>query len=185
MRYFLNKKYANKEKIIGPAKQIIYIRFPYISKYMNEILNREIRKIMLNHLPQIDLRLAIYNNYKIRSFFKIKDKLPNDLCSSIVYLFSCSKCSLEYIGSTTRNLTVRVDEHRGISSRTSCPLVRPLNSSIREHCNSCSSNFNINNFKIINKATYNEELRIMESILIKLRKPTLNVDDTAHPLYIF
>ena len=44
MRYFLNKKYANKEKIIGPAKQIIYIRFPYISKYMNEILNREIRK---------------------------------------------------------------------------------------------------------------------------------------------
>ena len=141
---------------------------------------------MLKHLPQIDLQLAINNNYKISSFFKSKDKLPNGLCSSIVYLFTCSNCSLEYIGSSIRNLTVRVDEHRGVSSRTSCPLVRPVNSAIRDHCRSiCDCNFDINNFKILNKASHMQELRIIESILIRLRKPNLNIDDTAHPLHIF
>ena len=144
------------------------------------------RNLVVNHLPQIDLQLAIHNNYKIGSFFKSKDKLPKGLCSSIVYLFTCSKCSLEYIGSSTRNLTVRVDEHRGISTRTSCQLVRPLHSAVRDHCrNICECNFSISDFSVIQKASYSQELRIIESILIRLRKPNLNNDNVAHPLPIF
>ena len=170
----------------GPQKQKLYIKFPYISKYMNNILNNELQQIISNYLPQINLNLAIYNNYKIGSFFRIKEKLPNHLCSSIVYQFICSKCSLEYIGSSTRNLTLRVDEHRGYSTRTASQLVRPLNSSIRDHCqHKCACNFNIDNFKILAKSSNTKELRILESIYIRLRKPALNIDSAAHPLYIF
>ena len=186
VRRFLNNKYAEKLTKAGPQKQKLYIKFPYISKYMNYILNDEIKSIMSKHLPQINLHLAIYNNYKIGSFFQIKEKLPNHLCSSIVYKFTCSKCSLEYIGSSIRNLTLRVDEHRGYSTRTSSQLVRPLHSTIRDHChNICDYNFSIENFNILSKASNVKELRIIESIFIRLKKPALNIDSAAYPLYIF
>ena len=142
--------------------------------------------IFSKYLPQINIILAFRNNYRISSFFKIKEQLPVSLCSSTVYLFTCSKCSLEYVGSSIKNLTLRVDEHRAVSSRTHLPLVRPLNSSIRLHCHEqCNIQFSIKDFKILTTAGNNEELRIAESIYIKLRKPSLNRDSASFPLHIF
>ena len=150
------------------------------------LLEREIKNIFSKHLPQINIRLALYNNYRIRSFFNIKESLPVPLCSSTVYLFTCSKCHLEYVGSSIKNLTLRVDEHRGVSSRTHQPLVRPLSSSIRQHCHEqCNTSFSIQDFNILTRANSVEELRIAESIFIKLKKPVLNRDSAAFPLNIF
>ena len=111
--------------------------------------------IFRKYLPQINLNLAIYNNDKLKSFFRCKEQLPTNLCLSIIYLFSCPNCSLGYIGSPMKNLCLRVNQHRGVSTRTERPLVRPPQSSVREHChNTCQCNFNINDFKIIVKATF-------------------------------
>ena len=186
VRKFLNNKYSTKEKKFGPEKQVIFVRFPFISKQINHLLDSELKRTLSRYLPQIDLKLAIYNNYKLKSFFTVKEKLPASLSSSTVYLFSCSKCSLEYVGSTIKNLTLRVDEHRGISSRTGLHLVRPLNSSIRNHSvNTCDTNIKLEDFKILTKAINLEELRIYESIIIKMKKPALNIDVSACPLYVF
>ena len=170
----------------GPEKKAIFVRFPFISKCMNRILDRELKQTLSRYLPQLNVKLAIYNNYKLKSFFKVKEKIPTSLSSSTVYLFTCSKCSLEYVGSTIKNLTLRVDEHRGVSSRTGQHLVRPLNSSIRQHCaNICGVNVNFDDFKILTKVVNLEELRINESIIIKMKKQALNSDDSACPLHIF
>ena len=186
LRRFLEQKYVTKEKKHGPEKQIIFVKFLFISKQINSILDKELKHIMNKYLPQIDVKLAIYNNYQIRSFFKIKEQLPLKLCSSTVYLFTCSKCSLEYVGSTIKNLTVLIDEHRGVSSRTGIHLVRPLNSSIRLHCeNVCENRFNVEDFKILTNAANQEELRIRESILIKMKQPALNSDSSSFLLNIF
>ena len=186
LRRFLNNKYDNREKKQGPEKQTIFVKFPFISRGMNTTLKREIKELLNKHLPQLTLKIAIYNNYKIKSFFKIKEQLPRSLSSSTVYLFTCSKCSLEYVGSTIKNLTLRVDEHRGVSSRTGFPLVRPLNSSIRDHCRSvCDVNFSLNDFQVLKKTTSVEELRIAESILIKMKKTALNSDMSSYPLNMY
>ena len=38
VRKFLNYKYATKEKNFGPEKLVIFIRFPFISKHINHVL---------------------------------------------------------------------------------------------------------------------------------------------------
>ena len=169
----------------GPERKIVYQRFPYISKNINKTLVKELKDLFQLYLPQTDLQLAIFNNFKIKSYFQSKEKLPSGLCSSIVYQFKCSKCNLEYIGSSIKNLSFRIDQHRAVSSRTAMPLVRPLQSTIREHCtNSCNIIVNSRDFNIMATSRNEQELRILESILIRLRKPSLNRDDSSFPLYI-
>ena len=65
------------------------------------------------------------------------------------------------------------------------PLVRPLQSTIREHCtNVCNVDVKSRDFEIITTSRNEQELRILESILIRLRRPSLNRDDSSFPLYI-
>ena len=162
----------------------MYIKMPFISHYANDTLKSELRKLFLKHLPQIDTRLAVFNNYKIKTFFKCKESLPKLMRSSVVYCFKCSGCSSEYIGSTKGSLSFRVDSHLGISSRTRRPLVRPSQSSIRNHLEDCNTNVNADHFDILCTSNSEQELRILESILIKFKKPSLNIDNSAFPLYI-
>ena len=186
VRGFLNRKYNSKERKIGPTKLTMHFRFPFITNKINRALNKEIKDIFESFLPQISPKFAIYNNFKINSFFKNKDKLPDGLCMSTVYLFQCPCCQHGYIGSSLTNLSLRVDQHRGVSSRTKRSLERPTNSSVRNHCeNSCNVNFSLNDFTILSRVSSNLELRIQESIFIKIKKPRLNIDSSAHPLYIF
>ena len=91
-----------------------------------------------------------------------------------IYRFYCKK-----------KLTLRVDQHKGVSYRTARPLVRPLDSSIREHCsNVCENNIRLSDFKIISNARNEQELRIFESLFIKFKKPALNIDGSSAPLHI-
>ena len=131
------------------------------------------------------MKLAFHNNYKIKSFFKYKDSLPKLMTSSVVYSFKCSNCSFEYIGSSIKNLSIRIDEHLGISPRTGRALARPLQSSVRNHRDTCDCIVTKNNFDILCKSNSEQELRITESIYIKLRKPVLNIEASSYPLYIF
>ena len=185
VKKFLNNKYVTREKRVGPDKYVMYVKVPYISDSVNRILNFELQQIVKRYFPQIMLKLACYNNHKLKSYFHVKETLPVALQSSLVYCFKCSNCLLEYIGSTKKNLCLRVDEHRGHSSRTSRPLVRPLHSSIRAHSELCNTSVKLENFEILFKSNTEQELRISESIYIKLRKPALNSEGGAHPLYVF
>ena len=146
----------------------------------------DFKKIFDKHVPHIKVNFVFYNNFKIRSFFKIKDSLPRALKSLVVYHFTCPKCSLGYIGSTKKSLILRVKEHQGISARTNRHLVSPLNSSIRYHCqNNCKVNFDVNNFEIVSQCNNETELRIRESILIKTHSPELNVEGSSFNLSIY
>ena len=186
LRQFLNNKQETKSMQLGPKKKIMYIKIPFISDYINKIISDEFKKIFDKHLPHINLNLVFYNNFKIKSFLKIKDSLPKALRSLVVYRFLCPKCSLGYIGSTKKSLSLRVKEHQGISARTNRHLVSPLSSSIRQHCqNICEVNFNLCNFEVLSQCSSEIELRIRESIFIKTENPELNVDSSSFNFNIF
>ena len=185
LRCFLNKKLQTVPKHYGPSRMVLYSKLPYLNDHVNDMCKAELNQLFLKYFPQVKLNLIFFNNYKIKSFFKYKDNLPKSLCSSLVYSFKCSNCQFEYIGSTQRTLKLRADEHKGISSRTGRHLSRPLSSSIRDHTNMCQSIIEVNDFRVLYNSKYEQELRFAESILIKIRKPSLNQDGSSAPLALF
>ena len=119
------------------------------------------------------------------SFFKYKDSIPHSVRFSLVYEYSCAQCSASYICSTLRSLKATVCQHKGVSCRTRYILNRPDHSLIREHCSNCeNAHITIEDFKILNSANSNNDLRILESVYIYRKKPNLNDCRTAHPLYV-
>ena len=83
--------------------------------------------------------------------FNSKDKVLSGLKSKIVYLYSCHRCSMPYIGATKRHLHTRVNEH--LEGKPT-----PTKISMRDH------ELKKENFKIID--SFNPPF-ILESILLK------------------
>ena len=97
----------------------------------------------------------------------MKDAIPSDQRSFVVYLFSCPGCKASYIGETIRNLMTRIDEH----------LHDGKGSIIFEHLSEnpkCRDLCNASSFKIIDSANSEFQLKIKEAIHITLKKTTLN-----------
>ena len=69
--------------------------------------------------------------------FNYKDRLPSDLCSSLVYRYSCARCAGKYLGSTT--------EHNGKIHHTGIPQASPK---IKLHAEQRRLSVDDNNFKI-------------------------------------
>ena len=101
----------------------------------------------------------------------------------LVYRFICHSCQLVYVGSTKKTLEQRIFEHFGSSFRTNRVLTKPLQSTIRDHCHTeCKCLFSVENFDILYKGNYLDEIRIAESIFIKNLRPSLNMEASSFPL---
>ena len=131
--------------------------------------------------PACNFVLFFSNSNTIGSFFRLKDRLPNYLCSEIVYSFSCPDCQIRYIGSTHRNLKIRISEHKGRSYRTGRPLSNPNFSVIRNHSREKDHIIRDEDFKILYRSNHSD-LRIVESLFIYKQQPQLNVNEAPYVL---
>ena len=111
--------------------------------------------------------------------------MPAELCTNIIYKFSCGSCQGSYIGSTTKQSRIRFFQHLGKSPRTNRPVTVPAHSTPRNHCHESDHLLSLNDFKIIDSANNEHELRILESLFICKEKPSLNIDQSATPLSLF
>jgi len=164
-------------------KQIKYLRLPFLGHISYQI-RKELTSILEKSCPNLTFRFVFSNNYTIGSFFNYKDRLPDSLCSDIVYKFTCPVCLDGYIGSTSRNLKIRISEHRGMSYRTNIQLLKPSFSTVREHSLESDHRYKEEDFKILYRARTANELRIAESLLIYKHKPVLNNQESAISLYM-
>ena len=185
LRTFLNDIFCPRPKKYGPKKLELYIKMPYFNDDTNTYFKTKVNEIFSKYYPQIKPIIIFHNQFKISSFINHKEKLQKTFDSMVVYLFTCSRCQLGYIGSTKKCIFSRFQEHRGISSRTGRPLSRPLQSSIRDHCDTiCKCTFSLEDFTILYRGQFENEIRIAESILIKNRNPELNLETSSFPLKI-
>ena len=53
----------------------------------------------------------VFSSFKISSLFLMKDRVPFDLRSYVVYNFDCGSSKADYIGRTKRHLSTRIKEH--------------------------------------------------------------------------
>lgn len=181
---FLNKIYEPKAKDPTVPKQIMYFSLPFLGETSKKI-EKDLKRIFFSYFPHVEFRFAHNNNFRVRSFFPFKDKLPQSIRSSVIYKFSCPSCQLGYIGSSTRAFKIRIDSHLGCSSRTGLPLTRPEQSAVRLHTeNICKCRLESKNFEILDSVSGESDLRVLESLYIAKEKPQLNRDSTAVPLYI-
>ena len=95
-----------------------YAVLPYFGS-QSEKLKLEMSKLINRYLPDITLRIVLFNGYKISKLFNFKDKVPLDMRTKLIYKYVCAKCASEYVGMTSRNFYIRICEHKGINHRTS------------------------------------------------------------------
>ena len=104
------------------------------------------------------------------------------LRGNIVYKYSCPQCNAGYVGETTRHLYTRISEHRGLSPRTLKFLSKDPNSRIFDHYLDSGHEISENIFEIVTSCNF--DLKTVESIAIKLLKPSLNTHNSSISLDI-
>ena len=122
-------------------------------------------RIMAKYYPNIELKLYFKCSKRLSNLFRVKDITPYVLKSNVVYKYSCAGCCVSNIGKTSRHLHVRICEHMGVSNLTNSSRLTPPYSAIHEHSKACTK---------ICSNSFNIELLIKESLLIKDYRPSLN-----------
>jgi len=164
-------------------KDVHYFKLPYYG-HLSYTIRKKLDQLFRTHYPNLKIRLVFTNSYTIKSFFPFKDRISTPLQSNIVYGFECPVCKCRYIGETTRNITLRYAEHKGLSPRTWRPLSSPPHSMIRDHSVNHKHPFSIDDFKILNRSSSSIDIRIIESLYIATINPTLNSQTSSYPLKI-
>ena len=181
LRFFLDKKHNPQRQTLTVNKDVRYIRLPYIGKVSLEVKSK-LQDILRCTYPQIKFQFIFCNNFTLGSFLRGSSFLPQDLRSSVIYLFTCPRCALRYVGSTSRWLKHRTLEHRGLSFRTGLPLTKPPFSAIREHSLDKDHPYTSQDFTILGQTSDKLDLLISESLYIEKMRPQLNNTLSAFPL---
>ena len=97
----------------------------------------------------------------------MKDLIPKELKSCVVYRFRCAGCGACYVGETSRHICTRINEHLNMDKASH--IFKHLQDSPR--CRAfCSSEC----FVVIDQATTPTQLKIKEAVHIHWEKPSLN-----------
>ena len=148
-------------------------------KYRNEL-----RRIIKKYFPNINVSVVFTVPCRINRFFNVKDAIPVDILSNIIYKFQCSSCNAIYVGKTDRHFYVRQNEHLGTSYRTGSNITIGPRSTIMEHLVSNNHTADQNNFTVLYKCNNSIDTGIIESLLISKLKPCFN-SGTSLALNIF
>ena len=150
---------------VQQADSTYYFKLPYVGSFTREAQKR-LRKLVQRYCTNIEIKLA-FSSFKVGSMFSVKDPVPLDLRSRLVYKFLCAGCNACYIGETSRHLSTRVREH----------LSRDRNSHVYQHLQqsqACRCLANKNCFSIVDCAPNKLQLMLKEAMHIKWENPTLN-----------
>ena len=180
LKHFLSRKINGERNVTRDDKEVRYVSLPFQGPISLRIRNK-LRPLLHGSFPGLQFRFIFSNSNTIGSFFRLKDRLPNYLCSEVVYSFSCPDCQIRYIGSTHRNLKIRISEHKGRSYRTGRPLTNPNFSVIRNHSREKDHIIRDEDFKILYRSNHSD-LRIVESLFIYKQQPQLNVNEAPYVL---
>ena len=184
IKRFISDKLNSSNKIESSVKDIRYVTLPFMGQFSYQLRNT-ISSLLKKTIPDVNFRFIFVNRKTIGSLFKSKESLPGLLCSKVVYKYQCPDCMSRYVGSTCRNLKIRISEHKGVSYRTGMNITKPSFSKIREHSLECKHAISEQGFSIKYRANNISDLRIAESLTIMKEKPELNGTELATRLLIF
>ena len=125
---------------------------------------------------------------RLKTLFRFKDSIPQQLQSYIVYRFSCSTCNSTYIGKTDRHCHVRWCEHLKLQPfRGGASKNKQKPTAVNSHYTTTEHPATHDDFEVIGRERSRNgyHLKIRESLLIKKLAPSLNEQDSSIPLMLF
>ena len=112
--------------ITSQGKQYFY-KLPYLGCF-STVAQSKICRLVNSYCNDLDIKL-VFTTFKLRNLFSVKDSVPRELRSRVIYKFTCASCNACYIGETGRHFSTRVREH--LSSDKSSHIFKHLLSSER------------------------------------------------------
>ena len=132
------------------SKPTLWFEMPYIGQKGEQLL-RGLKKKLSRCLKiaNVQIRTRVTTT-KLNIFTNVKDKVPKQNKSNIVYEFTCQKCNNSYIGKTDRTLLERTKEHAYIDKEIH----------INKHLHSCygSENMTIKTNKELIELVYSTKV---------------------------
>ena len=159
LRLFLNDNFCQPLKLTSVPKQTKYIKLPYLGRLSFSVRN-QLRELLKYSFILVECNIVFTNNYNIYTFLKKRESFSSELCSSIIYMFTCPSCNTRYIRSTSRWFKHRILEHMGKSIRTGLPLTKPSFSAIRQHSHTQDHHYTHSDLKILSASTNRLDLLI-------------------------
>ena len=169
-------------KLLNPSprpttvnKAVIYFTIPYRGNARFKLRNG-LTKLLKCFYPQVAVRVVFKPCSTIQNWFNIKDRIPIELQSSVIYLYQCRECNLSYVGQTAKHPKERISNHLGISSRTQRPLAKPPHSAItRDHSHPNDHPIHRDSFKVLGTFASDMERLTAEELHIHHLKQELNI----------
>ena len=164
VKLFLNNIFSPKTPIPTVPKRKFYISLPFYGS-VSETAYLHLFRTLSSHFTHLNFQPVPKTSTTIGSFFRSKDRVPDELQADVIYQYTCGGCKSAYVGSTHRRSLERFSEHLGISHRTKKPLNSPPFSHIRNHGYNNNHPISLRSFKIIDSASPSN-LAISESLHI-------------------
>ena len=121
----------------------------------------------------------IYRSAKLQNLFSVKDKTKFKHRHGVVYSVTCLKnnCNATYIGETARRISVRTKEH---AKSETFHVARHSGALLHDPVT-------VDNFNVIahNFSSNTHRKEILEVLIVKNLKPSLNVQECSVPLELF
>ena len=89
---------------------IVVLKIPYLGKE-SQAYRKRVTSAVAKQYSLKNVRVVYDLSGRIGRNFKVKDSVPDELKSGVVYEATCSQCNQSYVGQTCRHLKTRVHEH--------------------------------------------------------------------------
>lgn len=104
-------------------------------------------------------------------FSKLKDKVPLEKQSNVVYQVVCD-CGSTYTGQTKQHLKTRINQHKNDATHITSDVNKK--SALSNHIKNSSHTLSLNNVKVIDRENNYRKRSILEMIHIKKSKNSIN-----------
>ena len=132
--------------------------------------------------PQFKLKVIFKVDRRISSFFRVKDVIPVEWKSHVVYELSCDACNASYIGKTVNTLRERFISGANAHLKFDQKFESPFKLHLRDNP---THSFDRDKIEVLDSSPYNVDLETKESLYISYLKPSLNTDTKSRPLLLF
>ena len=182
---FLNKCHKRPVHTVEKRSQVVVL--PYLGKLSLEVRSR-LKKYVNKHISNVKLMVIFRSQRRLKTLFRFKDSLPEELQSFVVYKFTCGACNSSYVGKTDRHRHIRWCEHLKVQPFHGGPSQSKAKpTAVEIHCKTTGHNATPDDFEVIGreKSRNRFHLKIKESLLIKKLAPPLNDHESSIPLMLF
>ena len=146
---------------------IFSVFFTTRTGFYSKLTQRRLTSLAKRLCTDLEIK-HVFSSYKIKNLFSLKDPVPNELKSFVVYQFTCAGCNSRYIGETSGHLSTRIKEH--ISTNKNFHIHKHFLKSP-----SCKNQYSQSCFKILDSANSTFSLKIKEALHRNKVNPELNV----------